>query len=96
MKANIEIYSVNYGGFVARNWTLVLTKDKLEKKFFLGQDAKFCSRVLGMQPREVIDAIGSDELFKDEVKIKLAEFIVEQLELTEEVFNLESWELACE
>ena len=96
MKANIEIYSVNYGGFVARNWTLVLTKDKLEKKFFLGQDAKFCSRVLGMTTSDVVDAVGSSELFKDEVKIKLANFIVKRLKLTEEAFNLQSWELSCQ
>jgi hypothetical protein len=96
MKANIEIFHENYGGFMVHNWQLVLTKGKLEKKFFLGQDAKFCSRVLGMSTHEVIDAVGSSELFRDEVKIKLAEFIVSQLELTEDAFNLESWELSCQ
>ena len=96
MKANIEIFHENYGGFMVHNWQLVLTKGKLEKKFFLGQDAKFCSRVLGMTTSDVIDAVGSTELFRDEVKIKLAEFIVKQLELTEDAFNLESWELSCQ
>jgi hypothetical protein len=96
MKANIEIFHENYGGFMVHNWQLVLTKGKLEKKFFLGQDAKFCSRVLGMSTSEVVDAIGSSDLYKDEVKIKLANFIVKHLELTEEAFNLQSWELSCQ
>ena len=96
MKANIEILAENYGGFMVHNWQLVLTKGKQEKKFFLGQDVKFCSRVLGMSTSEVVDAIGSSDLYKDEVKIKLAKFIVKRLELTEEAFNLQSWELSCQ
>jgi len=96
MKANIEIFHENYGGFMVHNWQLVLTKGKKEKKFFLGQDEKFCSRVLGMTTSDVVDAVGSSELFRDEVKIKLAEFIVRRLKLTEEAFNLQSWELSCQ
>lgn len=96
MKANLNIISENYGGFMAHNWELVLTKGKQEKKFFLGQDVKFCGRVLGMTPRSIIDIIGSADLFLEETRIKLAEFIVAQLELTEEVFNLESWELSAQ
>jgi len=96
MKANIEIFHENYGGFMVHNWQLVLTKGKQEKKFFLGQDSKFCSRVLGMTTSDVVDAVGSSELFKDEVKIKLANFIVKRLKLTEEAFNLQSWELSCQ
>ena len=96
MKAIIKITSENYGGFMAHNWTLELSSGKQQKSFFLGQDVKFCSRVLGMEPNYIIGQIGSGNLHEEEVRIKLANFIVEQLELTEDVFNLQSWELSCQ
>ena len=39
MKANIEIFHENYGGFMVHNWQLVLTKGKLEKKFLVEESA---------------------------------------------------------
>jgi hypothetical protein len=97
MKSTIKVVTENYGGFGVHNWVLVVTKDKLSKEFFLGQDAKFCSRVLGMSPKYIVEQIGDNDLGNEETLNKLGEFIVEQLELTEEnIFNLESWELCSQ
>ena len=95
MKATIEITS-NYG--FDHNWTLVLTKSNgLTKSFYLGQDVKFCSRVLCMEPHQVIDGIGSRDLSNPKTKAKLARFIVNTLELSfRELFKQEPWALCAQ
>ena len=86
----------NYG--FGHDWNLIVTNDKGDRKnFYLGQDSKFCNRVLGMTPRYVVEQIGDNDLRNVEVQKKLGNFIIETLELTEEqVFNLQSWELCCQ
>lgn len=75
------------------NWTLVA----YGKSFYLGQDVKFCSRVLGMSPRSVVDAIGDADLGKETTKKKLAKFICNQLNLTRtNVKNIQQWELCSQ
>lgn len=86
----------NYGfGF---DWNLIVTNDEGKRKnFYLGQDSKFCNRVLGMTPRYVVEQIGDNDLRNVDVQKKLGNFIIETLGLTEEqVFNLETWELCCQ
>ncbi len=79
MKAEIKI-TTNYG--FDHNWILVVSTAKKSKSFYLGQDVKFCSRILGMEPSYIIEQIGTREV--DEGTIgnkKLAKFICEQLNL---------------
>lgn len=98
MTAIIEISSTNYGGgFVVYNWHLKVKKGKKQKTFYLGQDAKFCARVLGMRPADVAEAIGSNDLRKESVRRKLAYFIIQSLGIDEAaIFEVEPWALAAE
>jgi predicted thioesterase len=83
--------SSNYG--FDHNWTLHLDN----KSFYLGQDVKFCSRVLGLQPKQVVNQIGTNDLQSEIGTTKLAKFIVKQLGLTKtKVKNLQPWELCAQ
>jgi hypothetical protein len=95
MKATIEITS-NYG--FDHNWSLTLTKsDGTYRAFYLGQDVKFCSRVLGMEPSYLAAQIGSNDLTKETTRTKLANFILGYLGVTKnELFKKESWSLCAE
>ena len=94
---SVTFYEVDYSGFVTHNWTLNVKTKKGEKKFHLGQDAKFCSRVLGMNPSYVIDQIGGSDLRIPKIQKALGKFIVEQLKLTDDMIDkLEPWELSCQ
>jgi hypothetical protein len=62
MKARIEFKKNGYG--FGMDWTLIIEDGDKRKGFFLGQDAKVCSRMLGMSPREVIFEI-ADRAGKD-------------------------------
>lgn len=92
MKARIEIRSGAYG--FGHTWTLVVN----EKKFYyLGQDVKFCSRILNLSPAEIVQQIGSNDLMDQKVNERLADFILEDLGLTEEILGgLQSWDLSAE
>jgi len=75
------------------NWTLHV----FGKSFYLGQDVKFCQRVLGMDPSYVVEQIGSNDLRKEETRNKLGEFIYDTLNLNEELINnMDEWELCCQ
>lgn len=84
------IISSNYG--FDHNWTLMIKN----KSFYLGQDVKFCHRVLGMSPSEIVRQIGSAHIQDEKVNRKLARFIVKQLGGTKAITNLQSWELCAE
>ena len=87
----------NERGDFGFDWNLVVTIKDVTKRFYLGQDVKFCSRVLGMTTREVVDRIGDNDLRKVETQKKLGNFILNVLNLEEEsLLNLESWELCCQ
>jgi hypothetical protein len=95
MQAEIKVTSA-YG--FDKNWTLVVSTAKKTKSFYLGQDVKFCSRVLGMEPSYIIEQIGTREV--DEGTIgnkKLAKFICEQLKLNgRNISKIEPWELCAQ
>lgn len=82
----------SYG--IGHNWTLEYNK----KQFFLGQDVKFCHRVLGLHPRVIIDEIGTAEIDNNTTgNKKLAKFIVNQLGLTKSnTKDLNTWELCAQ
>jgi hypothetical protein len=88
----IIITRVAYG-FV-HDWALVVG----EKRFYLGQDVKFCTRVLGMQPSDVVARIGTREISEGEVGNKrLAKFILSELGLTKRDLNkLNTWKLCAQ
>lgn len=95
MKASIEI-TKEYG--FAHYWNLVLTnRHGQQKSFFLGQDVKFCSRILGMSPQYIVEQIGSREITEPKVNTRLANFILDSLNLNKkQLFNLEPWALSAE
>jgi hypothetical protein len=84
-------------GVFCHNWYLHITTKKGTKTFWLGQDSKFCSRVLGMDTSYVVNEIGGRDLREPKIQKALGKFIVNELKLTEEIVdNLQSWELACQ
>lgn len=96
MKATIQIEKGSYG--FGHTWSLVLTKSNgTSKSFYLGQDVKFCSRVLGMEPRYIVEQIGSGNITEPNINTRLANFIIDSLDTTKkELFNLEAWSLCAE
>lgn len=89
MKMIIETTPNAYG--FGHNWTLVAGK----KSFYLGQDVKFCSRVLGMSPSYVAENIGTNDLRTATARRKLAAFIVQSLGI-DDFSGIEPWALCCE
>ena len=96
MKATIRITVGGYG--FAHNWSLEVEAKGFARSFYLGQDVKFCSRVLGMSPRDVVEAIGTGEISEGEAgNKKLAKFIIKELGLTLKKMNeLDAWSLSAE
>lgn len=79
------------------DWILVLEAKKVRKSFYLGQDVKFCSRVLGMSPRDVVNEIGSGDFTKDNNLKLLGKFISKRLELSSKsIDELGVWDLCCQ
>ena len=86
----IEI-STEYG--FCHNWTL----KAYGKSFYLGQDVKFCKRVLGMEPSYIVQQIGSGDVTEPKVNSRLAKFIIKSLGLSSKQLNeLRSWDLLAE
>lgn len=97
MKAKI-VFEYNYG--FGKIWILIVefAKSKKMRRFWLGQDVKFCNRVLGMEVSDVVKSIGTNNINEGTAgNRKLAKFIINTLELTEEAIDsLQDWELACQ
>ena len=95
MKAEIKIGS-NYG--FDHNWTLVVSTAKKVKSFYLGQDVKFCSRVLGMEPSYIVQQIGTGEIgYGTRGNKRLAKFILNELGLNgRNIDKIEPWGLCAE
>jgi hypothetical protein len=95
MKAEIQISS-SYG--FDHNWTLVVSTAKKTKSFFLGQDVKFCSRVLGMEPSYIIQQIGTREIDNGTPgNKKLAKFILNELGLNgRNIDKVKPWGLCAQ
>ena len=97
MNSKVVVSRNDYGGFVEHIWTLEVSNGVETKSFLLGQDVKFCSRVLGMSPKYIVEQIGDNDFDNEETLVKLGNFIVEVLELDEEkVFELQDWDLCCQ
>jgi predicted thioesterase len=95
MKANIKVTQGSYG--FGHEWTLECETKTTKKSFYLGQDVKFCSRVLGMDGADVVRAIGTNRLDTEIGTRKLARFIVNTLQLNgRNIKNIEAWELCCQ
>lgn len=95
MKAKLETQLDGYG--IGMNWILNVTSKKVTKTFFLGQDVKFCKRVLGMDPSYIADQIGSKDLRNETTRNKIAKFIVNELGINESNVNeLEPWSLCAQ
>lgn len=95
MNAEIKITSA-YG--FDHNWTLVVSTAKKTKSFYLGQDVKFCSRVLGIEPSYIIEQIGTNVIDQGTIgNRKLAKFICKELNLNGRNINkIEPWGLCAE
>jgi hypothetical protein len=77
---------ITRGGYgFGHDWTL----EAYGKKYYLGQDVKFCSRVLGVSPSTIVSAIGSPEI---EVP---AIFICKELGITRKT-NINAWDLCAQ
>lgn len=95
MKAKVLITS-NYG--FDHNWTLVVSTPTKTKSFYLGQDVKFCQRVLGMDTSYVVSQIGTNEIAEGtKGNEKLGKFICQSLGLNgRNIDKIESWGLCSE
>jgi len=98
MKSTILISNGSYG--FGKTWTLQVETKTRTKQFFLGQDGKVCSRLLQMDSRSVVQAIGTNVLDEKGCK-KLAKFILSTIKerhliTTAKLMNMEPWALAVE
>ena len=95
MESQLTFQPNGYG--FGYDWTLNVTTHNSSKSFYLGQDVKFCRRVLGMEPSYVVQQIGDNDLRKVETQKKFGDFILQTLGLTEdEIDTLQPWELCCQ
>lgn len=100
MKATIVTTNDDYGyGFIVK-WHLHLTfgkKNPKTKTFYLGQDVKFCTRVLGLSPYLVVQNIGGNDIDNPQIRVNLANFIISHLGLTaKDLKSMQIWELSAE
>ena len=96
MKAKVIVSRGEYG--FGHTWCLVLETKKYQQRFYLGQDGKFCTRVLGMTPSEVVFRIGTREIDNDTKGNRiLAKFICKQLNINGHNFKrIEAWGLRAQ
>jgi hypothetical protein len=87
MKVHITRGSYGFG----HEWTL----EVYGKQYYLGQDVKFCSRVLGVSPSAIVSAIGSPEIEVPAVNKKLAKFICDELGITRKT-SINAWDLCAQ
>jgi hypothetical protein len=96
MKVSIEPEPYYFG---THRWMLNVVfgrKNKKTKRFFLGQDVKFCSRVLGYEIEDLFDDLKIKK-WNQKSSQKLGNFIIRELELTSKILNnLNEWELSAE
>lgn len=95
MKAEVK-FENNYGFGV--NWILVCSTPKITKKFWLGQDVKFCNRVLGMDTDYVVSCIRTRNIAEGTIgNRKLARFISKELNLNgSNIKRRNGWDFACQ
>ena len=67
------------------------------KEFWLGQDSKFCGRVLGLRPAEVVAEIGTDQIETVCGNNKLAKFICKKLKINRSnAGQFNSWDFSVQ
>jgi hypothetical protein len=95
MKAEIKV-TRQYG--FAHYWELIVSTPKKTKSFYLGQDVKFCQRVLGMDTSYLVQQIGTREIDNGTIgNKKLAKFICKELGLNgRNIDKIEPWGLCAE
>lgn len=96
MKATIRITEGGYG--FSHHWSLEVEGESFARSFYLGQDVKFCYRVLGLSPRDVVECIGTGDIAEGKAgNKKLAKFIIKTLGLTQsKLKELDAWSLSAE
>jgi hypothetical protein len=83
---------ITRGGYgFGHEWTL----EAYGKQYYLGQDVKFCSRVLEMEPSYIVQQIGSPEIEVPAVNNRLAKFICNELGITRKTI-IQPWELCAQ
>jgi hypothetical protein len=90
----ISVTTGSYG--FTRDWTL----NAYGKNFYLGQDVKFCVRVLGMHPKDLIDAAGVKspcDLRVESNRKAIARTICRELGITRSTIkSIEPWGLCAQ
>lgn len=96
MKAKVIVSRGEYG--FGHDWCLVLETKKHQQRFYLGNDGKFCTRVLGLNPSDVVARIGTREIYNDTKGNRiLAKFICKQLNINGHNFKrIEAWGLCAQ
>jgi len=90
----IQVTKGSYG--FGHEWTL----NAYGRNFYLGQDVKFCSRVLGMEPSTIIQQAGIQhpcDMGKESNRKAIARFICGQLGVTRGTAKtLQPWDLCAQ
>jgi hypothetical protein len=78
-------------------WVSLWTLSAYGRKFYLGQDVKFCDRVLNIAPRDLVKQIGSNHIYRKTINLRLARFICNELNINRStVKQLDAWQLAAD
>lgn len=94
---NLKItFSSSYG--FDHNWTLSFDINDKHYSYYLGQDVKFCQRVLGMTTRQVIDKVDglTGNIKKPEENLLLAQFIVDHLAILDNIDTANPWDYCAQ
>jgi hypothetical protein len=90
----IQVTTGGYG--FSHDWTL----NAYGRNFYLGQDLKFCTRALGMQPRDIIYAAGLQapcDMRVERNRKAIARFICRELGITRSnVKSIYPWGLCAQ
>lgn len=79
MKASVNIRQTD----TAHYWTLIVESNKRFYSFYLGQDIKFCKRVLKIEPQALVTMLGTNNLTEGtDGNKRLANVIVAVLDIT--------------
>lgn len=99
-KLQVDLLTERDGYGFGHNWTLAVKKGNKTKNFWLGQDAKVCSRMLGISGRELAEQIGSNDMGIYQTRKAICDVILKAIGVTKEnedsLFELESWGLAVQ
>lgn len=87
----IQVTTGSYG--FGHEWTL----NAYGRNFYLGQDVKFCSRVLGMSPSYLVREIGTNRFDTEAGRKKLAKYICSTLGINRRTIKqYQPWSLCAQ